>query len=300
MRLTRQVPPDEWNAFVERHGSGWFWHRRDWIAYQLAYRSTATDESFAVVDDDGKLVAVVPVIFSHPHDRPTELSYAGDPLAAPLLSSPTRVLRQLIRDEVMVIARRVGAYQLVTAPTPFELWGMTMPGCSVTQRIVDLGALAWNGVRKSYRSLIHAGQRAYTISAWRGDGAADAYAEYQTLHRTLAGQPRADATYRWQRRWLDDGLAAVVTARSGSVTWGAAYWYVWKGLAYYGSGAYAARDVAHAVVWESLGYLRACGIRFASLGWQGTARNDKEQAIEFFKRGFGGYDVPCPVTVEGF
>ena len=135
--------------------------------------------------------------------------------------------------------------------------------------------------------------------AWRYS-TGDIVADWIETHCVLPTGDTPGAPFilmEWQRDWLDDGAGFVVVAETPDGTpWGAAYWYVYKGCAYYGSGAYRARDgVAHLVVWESLMALRTAGYMKVDMGAQGTAQDDKGKAIEFFKRGWGGVDVPVRV-----
>lgn len=301
------VPAERWDDFVLRHPEGWFWHRRGWLEYQVHFCSGNADLSLAVLDDDGRLVGVAPLVVHQPPGRPLELSYSGDPLAEPICRG--QAARALADAEVRRLARWHGAARRVSAPSPFrETVGDSPPGPS--HRLVDLDELAWSQVRESYRSPINRATREHAISFSPGlrltdDGAKEAeqldadFVDYVSLHRRLTNSPRADATYGFQRQWLDEGSAAVCVARRDGIAWGAAYWFAWKGCAYYGSGAYAAPDVGKAITWHCLLRLRSqVGVRVASLGWQGTAGNDKERGIEMYKRGYGGRDVPCPITLE--
>ncbi len=300
-----------WDAYVQSHPGGWFWHTSGWLHYQLAFRPGNEQASFMVLSDDGVVLAVVPLVLVHRVDRVAgvagpvrELSYSGDPLPLPLSSSPTAAGFAL--EELRRQARRQGVSKVRFWEHPFcdarhQSLGAHARGVryvAAAQRVVD-GVPAWAEVRASYRSLIHRGQRKYRISSATGDteAAAALFSQYVVLHRRMTNHPRADATYRLQREWLAAGLALVVVAEDAAGTWGAAYWNAYRGAAYYSSGAYTAPDVGHALAWEALRALAELGVTCASLGWQGTAVSDKERAIEFFKRGFGGADVSCREVV---
>ena len=158
-------------------------------------------------------------------------------------------------------------------------------------------ATMWPHLRRSYRALIHKAEREYVIASDCGHTARSvlSFLMYQQLHRSLAMVPRNGETYQLQREWLLDGRALVTVAWKDPSVRGAAYWIVYKGAAYYASGAFVEDNVAHAVIWRSLLALRGLGVRNVSLGWQGIGVTEKERNIEFFKRGFGGRDVPVPV-----
>lgn len=164
-------------------------------------------------------------------------------------------------------------------------------------RLVDLAlteAELWRGIRKSYHSLIHAGEKRLCLNiACNVD-------DLHGCHAAAAGRDtRPPATWEFMQRWLNEKAALLVTARdpcNADAVVGAAYWYVWKGAAYYGSAAYLVDNVAHAVIWRSLQALRGLGVRRVEMGWQGHATDEKGRHIEFFKRGFGGEDVPLVVV----
>ena len=92
--------------------------------------------------------------------------------------------------------------------------------------------------------------------------------------------------------WIDAGIMLPALAFRGREAVAFALWIVFRGSAYYASGASIEDDVQHAVIWRSLLALRARGVRVAELGWQGKAETEEERGIEHFKRGFGGRDVP--------
>ena len=51
----------EWNEFVDHHPSGWFWHKCEWLTY-MGTRDGVQNLSFAVVDDDGKVAGICPLL----------------------------------------------------------------------------------------------------------------------------------------------------------------------------------------------------------------------------------------------
>jgi len=150
----------------------------------------------------------------------------------------------------------------------------------------------WNKVRKSYHSIVHRAQERYEIvPAWTHP----AIWEYQRVHADAnGGAPRAQATYEHQWQWLADGNGLLMLAQDpeqlGKVV-AAAYWIVYQGKAYYMSGPSVERSVQHAVIWDSLVWLKANAITTAELG-QIDGETEKEKNIGKFKQGWGGYAVP--------
>jgi hypothetical protein len=163
-------------------------------------------------------------------------------------------------------------------------------------RVVDLDVekdLRWRAVRKSYRPLVHGALNRYEI------GTHSCITPYMGLHRAQFGLVRNDATFAVQQQMLQLGLAVLVVAVKESAAVGAAYWYVLKDAAYYGSACRVVDDVGHALVWESMAILKARGIRWVELGQVTGHNSPKELNVQFFKRGWGGVDKPFTVVRRG-
>ena len=76
--------PQRWNAFVDRHPSGTFWHREEWLDYCLDYEAGVTDRAFALVDERKKerprVVALCPAI-----EKDKQIRMGHDPCIGPLV-----------------------------------------------------------------------------------------------------------------------------------------------------------------------------------------------------------------------
>ena len=296
------LPPGAWNDAVTAHPSGWWWHREEWLRYQLAYRPGNRDVSFAVLDGAGAIVALVPLLIARGGDGAPEFSFSGEP--SPLACISTDATGAIAAEEIERLGRVCRVVRGLAASGPFDASPPPplVPGAitSAAHRVVMVSqpdAALWRDVRTSYRALIHRGKRAHTIMT---GAAAHLFFQYAALHLARYTTPRAEATYALQAEWLRDGHAMVAVAERTGACVGAAYWIVYKDSAYYGSGAYAEDNVSHAIIWRSLLALRARGVRAVDLGWQGRARTEKESAIEFQKRGFGGADVPVQIVEVAF
>lgn len=161
-------------------------------------------------------------------------------------------------------------------------------------RVVDLRRPypeLWRDVRRSYHSLIHKAEHQWTIEVC-GSGE---MAHFKALHAAEAGrQTRPDASWDLMAGWVGGGRLLLVGARGHSGAWMAfAAFEMHRRWAYYGHAAAAKRDVNHALVWHAMVALKARGIARLEMGWQGQDATDKGQALEFFRRGFGGTDVPA-------
>ena len=305
MRVVRLADaPDltlAWDRFVTEHKHGTFFHESAWLAYQRAYRAENIDASFAMLDTRGVVVAVAPLIVSKGDGGSPEFSFSGSPTPRVLFHARDGIcqppgLLGAIEDWRRRVAATYGVGRGV-----FGSWAMDDDGPAespVTQRVINLldsEAMLWRDVRKSYKALIHRGEREVKILTSFDN--VYAFRQYEALHRDIYSHPRPDATYQMQRAWVTAQRAYVIVAEDVyGHTVGAALWYVWKDSAYYASGAYAEDDIAHAVVWRSLLALKARGVTSVVMAWRGLERTEKERNVTYFKIGFGGADVPVAVA----
>jgi hypothetical protein len=286
-----------WNDAVFRHRAGWFFHRSEWLDYALAYTPGAVDHSFGVVDDDGKLLAIVPLIV---HEG--ALVCGGQVTPQPLFfgsDAPARVAMEHARG--CLGGRAPGPVQLrvgtVPPSEPPEGWRMSL-GHTWVCDLTRTEAQQWADVRKSYRHLINKAERARVgVEAMRGDqdDCTTAMVLSRELHDEAAGrQTRSLQTWEMMARWSSEGLATwhVALTRAAEP---AAYALVlhWKGYAYYASGASRLDNVQHLVQWRAMRDLRGQGVRQYELGLDaGPEASEKEQGVARFKGGFGGRRVP--------
>ncbi len=177
-------------------------------------------------------------------------------------------------------------------------------------RIVDLEPdykTLWRGVRRSYHSLINKIGREYDGSEGKkiqvAHGPLNGWSQRamvlaaQTVHsRVAGGNTRSGYTWNEMGLWIDSRRGLLTLAFDGTTPIGFAYFVTYDGWAYYFSGASRQRDLGLALIWMSMLSLKENGVRWAELGWQGQATCEKEEGIEFMKRGFGGRDLPAGLS----
>jgi hypothetical protein len=161
-------------------------------------------------------------------------------------------------------------------------------------RVVDLRPTElelWQGLRKSYRQTVRdaaaiysAFTEGYTVEQFRELHFEQAKRE--TRHRT---------SWDLMSKWHADGQLLLVTGARGLCGKPLAFaaFEVWDGWAYYGHAASTVPDLAHALIWKAIKALKECGVTRLEMGWQNQDTTDKGKRIEFFRRGFGGIDVPA-------
>lgn len=172
-------------------------------------------------------------------------------------------------------------------------------------RVIDLSPPStelWHGVRKGYRRNISIARGAWDFVTC----GSDAMSAFLMLHFAGAGRMTRPATsWAMMGDWVDDGHMLLVGARPRpgrpdvtvqGIGWGGFAAFERDGSwAYYGHAASSVRGLGHALIWTGLVALKASGTTRLEMGWQGQAQpgDEKGQAIEFFRRGFGGHDVPA-------
>lgn len=156
-------------------------------------------------------------------------------------------------------------------------------------RVIDLSvseAELWRGIRKSYKNLI---RRVRTVhEALPAEVAVDC----RVIHRQSVGyDTRPLETWLAMAEWVSqgNGLATISWAPCAY-----AYFIIDRGWSYYASAASLEPNVNHALIWHAMKALKARNVRWLELGWQGHAQDEKGKQIEFFRRGWGGFDVLAP------
>ena len=152
----------------------------------------------------------------------------------------------------------------------------------------------WQGVRKSYHSIIHRAEELSCIEE------SQSIMPFRILHHEVFGNARSEQTFIIQQQWMKQGNAMSVVAsikadEGTQANIAAALWILYEGCAYYASGPALKKNVQHAVIWKSLELLKAKGIRLVELG-QIDGETEKERNIGKFKQGFGGHPVPFTIA----
>ena len=145
------------------------------------------------------------------------------------------------------------------------------------------------GMRKGRRSDIVAG-----LKRWTPAGEQWAMDHYVDLHQTVYRMPRVPLTYTIQKQWVDAGTAYAValTDRGTARLEAAALFIIFGTWAYYASSVTTTVNATATAVWTGVLECKRRGITTLELGWQWHAQDAKGQAVEHYKRGFGGVDVP--------
>lgn len=195
-------------------------------------------------------------------------------------------------------------------------------GAAWATRLVDLTRpteALWAGVRGSYHATVNRLGREF--QEWGGNtpfaerpgryrsaiddsGAGWFTRTAERVHLLDAGRvTRSDATWQLMGDWSEEGhglwLAAFddTAPPAGMDEWPSCVGYAYfildgDGWSYYASAASLRKDINIALVWWALLALKARGVRYCEIGWQGEAQDEKGRNIEFFRRGWPGRDIP--------
>ena len=320
---------DAWDAFCLQSSEAWFWHTTHWLDYTLHYRPefTPASHSFFVLAGD-QIAAVCPLILETsrgPEGDIRQFSYGGDagpaPAFADALSPKTKkAVRQALFSHLdeLVIANRVHRISFRGTPPAPSFWQSPYPqpnpllregfsDISWLSQVIDLSKpedQLFREVRHGHRYDIERAAKIMTAEVFdRSNITREQFERYRLLHHKAAGRvTRPLSTFEMMHRWIQEGLAVLVSARLGDRDVGFALISTYKDGAYYSSSANDPDvndlPIGHLLQWRAMQWLKAHGIRYYEIGVQlfasqpHTIVSKKEWNISNFKRGFGGVTIP--------
>ena len=311
VRLTSRSMNERIDAMVKSHQCGWFWHRPIWRDYEMARNPRLIDHSWAVTVDS---VPVACQLLTYNPDL--QLLGLGD-LPAPVGLYPavevpgvTLLMAHVFESTIKHFEGRLGFRMMPLHPhfypginddldvrtNFYEGWSQEgWEDKTIETRIIDLnGDDLWSSIRKSYRHIISNSHDDILVSEEHTDSTRGIC---QDLHRRASGrQTRPSESWIHQEVFVsqDDASWFVARDRRTSEPVGFAYVLRWKGWAYYASAATVRPNVAHPLQWAIIQRLKEQGVLHYEMGYQGQDMTSKGQGIEFFRRGFGGYDIAQP------
>jgi hypothetical protein len=156
----------------------------------------------------------------------------------------------------------------------------------------------WQGIRRSYRSLINWGKRNLEIDILNNSSQIEAAMEgFRVLHKEVSGrETRTSASWQRQVDMIRAGEAFAVLAQLDGRLVSAGFFMYTRKSCYYGSSASKRelfdKPLSHSVIWTAILHARSLGCATFEMGeriypCQGTS-SQKELKISFFKAGFGG------------
>lgn len=284
----------QWDAFCAAHAASTFWHHSRWLAYCEAYRTSNQNLSFAVMDED-HIVGVCPLMLEG-----GEFRGGGAPLGAMLTNGTVGACVPLYQ-ELARLASTHGQTRYLgrTRPDPDEL----VTDVSWQTSVIDLMPREhqlWEKLRRSYKSLIHRAEDTYRIEEVPGlVGDMCCRHILRMVHAEAAGRvTRHVDTWRLMGEWMRDGygLAVVAYTDAGQCA-GFVYCTIYKGFAYYASGATLEKNMSHALLWHAILACKRRGVSYFEVGWLAREGDSpKDRAVAHFKEGFGGEPWTVPAV----
>ena len=294
VKLRRAVAPAIWDAFVENHDEGWFWHRNEWLDYCKEY--DGADDYSCMIFEDWEPRALIPFL-SRANDPIAQ--GGGSPMAVPLLSRSTRGLESQVRDRLRLLAASSKCTEIRYRTNPFLDLGcpafMGIPFKENHSAVLDLTKSVEtlrSALRQTYRNEIPKllKKNVYQIPARRTDFWIQ---DMREIHRRSCGgvETRPEETWIRNGRWMRSDHAAAVLVRQpiSNDPIGFVYTVIYKDRAYYACGASSVSS--HGLQWEMIMLLKERGVKEYDMGWidvSDCVTDKKGYDIEFFKRGFGG------------
>ncbi|MGN6869655.1 MAG: GNAT family N-acetyltransferase [Solirubrobacteraceae bacterium] len=332
------IPLDEgleasWDEFCTRAAGAWFWHRRAYREYTLAYRPQAHSRSLAfAVRDGGELVAAVPLMVEE-HDDGPRFSFGGGPCWAPAVAPdlPPHRLERVLNEAFAHVDELAGTHGVRSVSwrlTPLANdWGSYLPfflaattragyaDVSLTSSVIDVSRPI-DEIRarmtKGHRSAITAaGRTGLSATVLTGADAGPSFDAYRSMHARAAGRvTRPAQTFELMKEWLVDEEAALVEAEYEGAPAGYAYLVLDAGRAYYGSAANEPEignlPVGQSLQNAALEWLNARGFELYEIGLQQFGElpydlpSSKDLGLARFKRGFGGILRPLVTREKTF
>lgn len=321
--LDDRAERERWDRFVTDSDDAWFWLRSDWLLYQRCCRPelASVNRSF-LLEERGEALAACGLLEER-GDAGVELGAGGAAAPAPAFAAALAGRRraevaEAVFAEVDALAARAGAGRVRFRCSPlapgFEARAASgnpllehgFLDASLRTRLLDLEGderSLFRGMRENHRRNVRRAERVLEIEVYdRASIGSAVFDAYRALHARAAGRvTRPPETFERMHEWIRRGDALLIGARRDSGFVGFALVIVWKGAAYYASGAndplLERLGIAHLLHWRAMLELRARGIARYELGWQQAPSlhdlpSAKEMSISHFKAGFGGRTLP--------
>lgn len=270
--------------------------------------------SFIIVKDNKPLC--ICLLFLEKHGNRTSFTYSGGFLRSPLFATTIdKKLRKNVETECFAMIdhlssqHQVDCVKLALDPlSDNHSYNMLVKhgffDTSTNTSILDIQFSEkelWNGLRKSYRSLINNGKKYFDIVIMDHSNANDEmFEEHKKLHYKAAGRiTRPVETWSLQYDLLTKDNGILIGLKENGKFVAFSYFAHSHSKAYYGSSSddpdYDGNiPLEHIIIWTSIEYYKKRDFKLLELGHQSFGSqlfgqpSKKDINISFFKRGFGG------------
>jgi hypothetical protein len=313
---------EDWQKFCTTAEDAWFWHRTDWLTYQEHRLESPRSLSF-LVTVGGEPLAICPLLLVK-SDGVREFSFGGAYGTAPAFADDLRgvnqkTIRRHVFDEIDERAQehdvqRVRLYYPPLTGVPHEEGLRVNPLLkygyvdeTIPTRLIDVNRPAdelKNEFRDTYVHEIENAPESVEVTIYDEQNITESvFTRYKELHHKAAGEvTRPPVTFEMMYEWITDGDGFLAGARLDGEFVGFSYFFTFKDNVYYGSAAndpdVSGHSLGHLTQWRAIEWMHEHGYECYNIGRQryeptlSEPASKKEVNISFFKRGFGGYDVP--------
>jgi hypothetical protein len=319
----RNIGSEKWDAVCASSSNAWFRHTNNFIDFSLTLGVESRNMSFAVVDDSGRFIALVPLLLQRMSENGMgEFAMGGTPIPFPAFGSNTThdermeaivyIMQEIdslaaandvvrIRMFVDPLTDPIMLGQMITNPfTPFGFRDDSIE--TTTVDLVQNGDDMFNRIAKGHRSDIHFAQKqAYRVDIFDRDAITDELCDcYKELY--FAAAERVVGTpQRWEKTFqqIKDGYGVLILGReereeayiAGNIV------LAYRKRAYYALSATLRekkmRGLGALMQWETMNYLKRNNGTHYELGWLASEESSqKEKDIAHFKSLFGGDRLP--------
>ncbi len=327
IRKFRWEDTNRWDQFCEQEDFAWFWHTSFRMKHALncSFAIKSENHSF-YVEHEGKILGIAPLTIDRYPDEPDrqpEMTYGGGLVPVPIVNGNLDKLRKeklskMIFTEIDRIALTHNvSYLIMKIP-------LTLTFCknnfyynflpqygfqdfNLNTAVIDLQKSEsdlWNDLRSGHKqSIKKASKNLKTKIFGESNITQNDFHLFKDFYFKAAGKTtRPDITFELLYHYLTHDMAVMVQALQDDIPVGYAISIYYKNDAYYLMSANdfesSNNPITHLTVWETMRYLKQKGILHYETGLQHyddlvfDQPSEKEKAISFFKRGFGGMIIP--------
>lgn len=307
-----------WGQFLKEKDAPWS-YTLETLEYLRTYSKYLVEDLTFLVLRNKKPIALVP-LFLEKVDSCHQFSVSGSFIKAPFIapvSDKKKVERQIF-ELIDDLAKKCTVSKIMmTMDTADWLSGRDKHNflqeygfldCSISTRLVNLTKNTdelFADMKKHYKQAVkYFGDDFQIVTIDNMNQDFPIHENYRKLHHKASGMvTRSTETFNLQFEMLKKGDAVLFGLKHKDNFVCFSYFFHDNNLAYYASGAddpdfKLKRGLYHVLVWEAIKYYKKKEFDYLEVGWQqfGVQLFDyptpKDVSISFFKRGFGGFDVP--------
>ncbi len=323
--LTRDLH-EEWDKFCHESDEAWFWHTTDWLEYTLNLRPELNSQSQSfLVKENNVPVAVCPLILNtFPEEEYNAFTFDRSKGLVPALKNGLvprqreRILK-LAFSHIDELAVECNVKTCLLKFTPLApaflrekqynyLVKFGFLNTTLNTQLLELNAdlkQIFQKMRKGHKYDIHRGEETFEVNVYdKNSMSKEIFEEYRLLHHKTAGRvTRPLITFEMMYRWILESKAILCGASYQGKYVAFDLVNIYKDGAFY-SSASDDPDVeieiptSHVLQWKVINWLKENGFLVYEIGLQQFSAQfynfplEKDKAISFFKRGFGGLTLP--------